>query len=241
MISSPFVEAPRRERTEAPRRERVVDDIVDLVLDGLIHPGRPTSERVIAEQLPAGPSRTPVREALALLVRDGMFDQVPQVGVRLRPVIPDEIDELITIRRPLEVLVVKRLALRHDGVDLSDAAAAAAQAEVAVGHHSMKEFSRGDLLFHCGLARAAKMRAAEVSLRSWISRLRVFGASRALDASNALNEIKIFTSLMHAIESHDPNGAEELMLTSLGLAEERLANEMPVAMMAPPAAAVGAT
>src|SRR6202049_5361459 len=103
MISSPFVEAPRRERTEAPRRERVVDDIVDLVLDGLIHPGRPTSERVIAEQLPAGPSRTPVREALALLVRDGMFDQVPQVGVRLRPVIPDEIDELITIRRPLEV------------------------------------------------------------------------------------------------------------------------------------------
>jgi DNA-binding GntR family transcriptional regulator len=214
-----------------PRRERIVDEVLDLALDGRLKPGTPTSEQQIAAMLPDKPSRTPVREALALLVRDGIFDQFPQRGVQLRPPAPEEISELMALRRPLETLIVKRLALNSVSQDLSPLEIACEEAAHAIRTHSMKDYTRADLHFHCALAQSARMRAAEVSLRSWISRLRLFAVGQPLDVEAAEHDLRIQGRVIDAIRHHDPIAAERQILESLASAETRLVEGLPMAIV----------
>lgn len=66
------------------------------------------SEKELAELMSI--SRTPVREALIELSREGLVEVVPQRGFRLRRLSADEEDEVFQLRALLESFVVQRLA-----------------------------------------------------------------------------------------------------------------------------------
>jgi DNA-binding GntR family transcriptional regulator len=210
-----------------PRREKYVDAIIDLALDGELVPGTIRSEKTIAEavaQVGGGqspPSRTPIREALALLVRDGVFDQEPQRGVMLRPLTADEVDPLMATRRGLEVFVARRLAVAPDK-HLGEATTARDRACKALEADDRKAYEYADLLFHCGLARGAGMRAAEGTLRGVLSRLRLFGAGHSLDYALAQAEVHAFSGVLQAIERSDPEEADARMITCIDYAHERV-------------------
>ena len=55
------------------------------------------------------------------------------------------------------------------------------KAHVALEAGNRRDYEHADLLFHCGLARGAGMRAAEGTLRGVMSRLRLFGAEHQLN------------------------------------------------------------
>jgi DNA-binding GntR family transcriptional regulator len=210
-----------------PRREKYVDAIIDLALDGDLIAGTIRSEKNIAEAVAHSgggqppPSRTPIREALALLVRDGVFDQEPQRGVMLRPLTADEVDPLMATRRGLEVFVARRLAVASDK-HLGEANTARDRACKALEAEDRKAYEYADLLFHCGLARGASMRAAEGTLRGVLSRLRLFGAGHPLNYELAQAEVHAFDGVLQAIERSDPEEADARMISCLNLAHNRV-------------------
>jgi DNA-binding GntR family transcriptional regulator len=209
-----------------PRREMYVDAIIDLALDGKLQPGIIKSEKTIAEAIAKStgiepPSRTPIREALALLVRDGVFDQEPQRGVTLRPPKADEVDPLMATRRGLEILLARRLAVAQDKA-LDEPSAARDLAYHALEAQDRKGYEHADILFHCGLARGARMRSAEGTLRGIISRLRLFGIGHDLDYESAQAEIHSFDAVLTAINQSDPEAADKSMTRCLELAYDRV-------------------
>jgi DNA-binding GntR family transcriptional regulator len=77
--------------------------------------GSQINDREIAERL--GISRTPVREAILLLQKEGFVEVIPRIGIRVRPLFLEDIRELYDILIALETLAVGLLAARHPTLD----------------------------------------------------------------------------------------------------------------------------
>jgi DNA-binding GntR family transcriptional regulator len=103
-------------------RERAYRKLVDLILSGKLTENTPLSERGLAESLELG--RTPIREAIKDLVREGVLDTHPTRGTFIRPLSLLDLQELYQIRYALEGLAAFLAAERGPSEELISYAAA---------------------------------------------------------------------------------------------------------------------
>jgi DNA-binding GntR family transcriptional regulator len=82
------------------------------ILDGRLAPGEPLRESQLAESL--GTSRTPIREALILLEREGLVQGTPNKGSTVRMYDREELEDLYNIRAALEGHAAREAARRVD-------------------------------------------------------------------------------------------------------------------------------
>jgi DNA-binding GntR family transcriptional regulator len=82
------------------------------ILDGRLAPGESLRETQLAESL--GTSRTPVREALIMLEREGLVQGAPNRGSTVRRFDQDELEDLYNIRAALEGHAARQAAARVD-------------------------------------------------------------------------------------------------------------------------------
>jgi len=86
-------------------RERVYEVIRNDILNGRIPPGERLVENRLAEEIHT--SRTPVREALHMLEREGLLESIPRVGYRVKQIHWDEVEEICEIRAVNETLAAR--------------------------------------------------------------------------------------------------------------------------------------
>ncbi len=91
--------------TRALLREDVGREILHLIHTGELPAGTRVRDSALATKL--GVSRTPVREALLRLSRDGALEAIPGRGFRVRPLEPSEIRDVGTILSTLEPLALR--------------------------------------------------------------------------------------------------------------------------------------
>jgi DNA-binding GntR family transcriptional regulator len=109
--SPPPSRPPRRDLT-AQAYEQLRND----VLDGRIRPEEALFEVHLAERL--GMSRTPVREALKLLVQQGYLEELPSRGYALPRRSLDDLREFFELREVLEAAATRYAALRATPAEL---------------------------------------------------------------------------------------------------------------------------
>ena len=90
--------------------DRIYHDIQDKILYKVWPDGHQVLEQELAEEL--GVSRTPVREALVRLQRDGLIKVTPRHGMRVLPMLPIDVREIYEILSSLESLAVSLAAER---------------------------------------------------------------------------------------------------------------------------------
>jgi DNA-binding GntR family transcriptional regulator len=93
--------------TRAPLRDEVYRQLLDRIHRGDLPAGARVRDADLATQL--GVSRTPVREALLRLVRDGVLDASMGRGFRVRPIDAEEIREVGAVLGALESLALRLL------------------------------------------------------------------------------------------------------------------------------------
>lgn len=168
------------------QRDRVLEGIIDLTISGQIPIGVKTSEIVVAKKL--GVSRTPVREALAILVDRGVASQRPQVGVQINKVDPGEMAELIRMSHVVESLAIEELIAREN---LPIDKVAFPLGYLAVMSHSTKHqtegsidsFLKGESGFHETLTRAGLGATGAKMIALYGLKRRLFQISNPIDAS----------------------------------------------------------
>jgi DNA-binding GntR family transcriptional regulator len=161
--------------------ERVKQDIFDFRM----MPGDRFTESEIAERTQA--SRTPVREALYRLERDGYLEVMFRAGWRVRPFDFRQFEELYDLRVVLEETAVRRICesdLRPQLDGLRSVWMAPAEERAA----DMREVARLDEAFHSALVAAAGNREmsrvhAEVTERIRIIRRLDFTKAPRIDAT----------------------------------------------------------
>lgn len=129
--------------------ELVHATIRGAIIDGSLQPGQVLSQVQLADQL--GVSRTPLREALRMLQREGLVDAEPNRRVRVAGFSVDDMEELYTVRIGLEALAVRLTVPRLDSTDI-----AALEGKMAQMAHfaEEEEYERWEHVhqdFHAGL------------------------------------------------------------------------------------------
>lgn len=89
-------------------------DVFAVLKDRIIRweyaPGHRLTEEGLCEEF--GVSRSPVREALRMLVENSLVDKAPHKGYSVKQLDLREIDELYDVRLALEIYVIERLIQR---------------------------------------------------------------------------------------------------------------------------------
>lgn len=89
-------------------QEQAYRTIKKAIINGDYQPGEKLRESKLAEQL--GISRTPIREALRKLEREGLVTYTPSVGAQVQGLKKESIIELYECRAALEALAAKKAA-----------------------------------------------------------------------------------------------------------------------------------
>ena len=103
-----MVDRPRR----ASAGQLVYAELRRQILDLELTPGERLYEPELSTRLQV--SRTPLREALRLLLAEDLLDQLPTGGMVVRPLSAREIEELYSVRASLEGLMTAEAASRLD-------------------------------------------------------------------------------------------------------------------------------
>ncbi|MFP5417310.1 MAG: GntR family transcriptional regulator [Actinomycetes bacterium] len=104
-------------RTVGSGRERAYDALRAKILTLQFAPGTPLSENDLATAL--GVSRTPVREAILLLTREGLVRVFPKVGTFVSRVDPAQVAEAQFLREAVELASLSSIPLPADPEILS--------------------------------------------------------------------------------------------------------------------------
>ena len=110
-------------------RDRVYLTLREAITTAQLVPGRRLSENELAGQL--GVSRTPIREALALLREERLVAIVPQLGTFVTRVSPGAVADAAFVREALECSAIRLAAERIEGAALSELQANLAAQEQA--------------------------------------------------------------------------------------------------------------
>jgi len=177
------------------------------ISDGDLAPGERLAEARIANRL--GVSRTPVREAFARLVKDGLLCPAPRGGV----VVVDPRDEFIEIfhlREAIEGCAARLAALRATDGEKAGIMALAEQGK-ATAPADVQARARLNEAFHLGVAQAAHApRVAQL-----ISNYQAIFASPLILKSYSLQETGAAKAahmrIARAIQNGDAEAAESAM------------------------------
>lgn len=88
--------------------DRVAEELRRALFDGEVTPGTPLREVALAESM--GVARSTIREALGILVAEGVATRAPNRGVRVTELDPQAVHDVCTARAVLETAGVRRWA-----------------------------------------------------------------------------------------------------------------------------------
>lgn len=205
--------------TELPRdsdqslTEQVFNALKSQILHSQMRPGSVVIEADLADQF--GVSKTPIREALRLLVQDGWIEVMPRRGYLVRPIGLDDLREVYELRRILETGVIREIIERMNGETVAELrrlieeqAAAGASLEASI------DASRN---FHLSLARLTsneRLVRGLATLLDEVERL-LRMLPELVTVMTSSSEIEAHRRLVDALEDHDADLAESLMMAHL--------------------------
>lgn len=159
------VKSPRGEAEDSSgaRLVEAYERIRSAILTGAYRPGARLSQVKISEEL--GLSRTPVREALRLIEKEGLLSSSRGRQVVISPTSMADLDELYTLRIKLDTTTVRATVPELSDADLEEMAACLGDMEAHEAPSQFAEFDQAHRQFHAIAIRSAGPRHCEFSAR----------------------------------------------------------------------------
>ncbi|MEI2414725.1 GntR family transcriptional regulator [Orrella sp. JC864] len=127
--------------------EQAYQQLRRRILDNAWAPGYQALEQEIAQML--GMSRTPVREALIMLQREGLVKVIPRRGMRVLPMSPADMREIYQVLTALECMAVEIVARRGASEsELQALEAATGDMAAALAADDLQAWADADARFH---------------------------------------------------------------------------------------------
>lgn len=196
------------------QRDDVIARLREKLLRGDIRPGVTFSENELAEEF--GTSRTPVREAVAILAHEGLLQQIPQVGVVVRELTPTEIEELVRVRIAVERLVAAAMCERRPADGLRRMGELLEGMHAAATRSDKVAFLDADAEFHCCAAESIGYTLSAGVLRSIRDRIRILGLGAIERDEHMRTVLEEHEAILVAIREGEPKlaaHAAEMHLT----------------------------
>jgi DNA-binding GntR family transcriptional regulator len=148
------VNAPPRMQSMGRLSERLRESIEEEIATGILLPGTRLDEAELAKRFNV--SRTPIREALSLLLGEGLIDTRPGRGTVVAEVSPARLIEMFEVMAELEAMCARLAARRLADVDLAALEAAHGECEEAARSRDPDAYFYANERFHFALYTASQ-------------------------------------------------------------------------------------
>jgi DNA-binding GntR family transcriptional regulator len=194
------------DRRSTRLRELTYQAIKDSILLGIIGVNAPLAEERLAEVLEV--SRTPVREALALLEHEGLLEAIPYKGLFVKEISVKDFLEMYEAVELIEPELARRAALLAQAPEIEVMTQTLQQAEQYIpdkpGRHLMAcrtfQLQLGDTAQHAYLTQLL------VSIEER-SDLYLISRWESLPSGNMLAAVRDRQAILSAVARHDPDAA----------------------------------
>ena len=187
------------------------------ILSGEFPSGSVLAEEELAEAL--GSSRTPVRHALSLLLKEGLLEVGARRQLLVRGFTPDHRREIAMLREALEVVAVRQASSVISDDDLDQLRLLVLRQRRVAAAADQEAFLELDEGFHLKIAEAANLPI----LYGLLSQLRGFVRVARLDVDRPPAVLAEVTgehdSIIDALERHDAEAAVAALLAHLNKTE----------------------
>jgi DNA-binding GntR family transcriptional regulator len=175
-------------------------------------------ERQLASDL--GISRTPVREAMAQLEREGFVRSVPRRGIYVVRKTRAEVIELITAWAALESMAARLITQNATDEEIATLREMFAKFENGELHARLDEYSEVNIEFHQSIIRLSRNRVLIDLAENLFTHMRMIRRKTIGEEDRADRSIRDHMNIIKAIEARDTERAEDLVRNhALGLAE----------------------
>lgn len=200
--------------TKSLEKEKAYSRLLDAILRGDIAVGLPLSERRLSESLGIG--RTPVREAIKDLVREGVLEAHATRGTFVRQLTLLDVQEIYQVRYAIEGLAAFLAAERGPTKELSDYGPAFHEALANPDTSKAAEvFDQGGE-FHLEIFRCAGNHNLLEIYRPIRLRFRVaLGMPRHHDPDRVFESTREHLEILQAIQARDGELAQKLICDHL--------------------------
>ena len=216
----PRVAVPPLEDTStfADRAYAALKDVI-LSLDIYEQPGEVRlDERQLASDL--GVSRTPVREAMAQLEREGFVRSVPRRGIYVVRKTKAEVIELITAWAALESMAARLITQTASDEEIATLRKMFARFDNGELHARLDEYSEVNIEFHQSIIRMSRNRMLNDLAENLFTHMRMIRRKTIGEEDRADRSIRDHLNIIQALEARDTERAEDLVRNhALGLAE----------------------
>lgn len=190
--------------------ERVYSYLRSAIVSGNLPPEGRLVEEVIARKL--GVSRTPVREALHKLEREGLIEYFQNRGFAVPGETEGHIAEIFEIRAILEGYILRIACERTTDVLLSELRALLKEGERCLAESQIEELHRINTLFHDRILQQvsgrARLKTLVRDLREYVLRYR---AATLRSPGGAERTVEGHARIILALETGDPDLCERIM------------------------------
>ena len=175
-------------------------------------------ERQLAEDF--GVSRTPVREAMAQLEREGFVRSVPRRGVYIVRKTKTEVIEMITAWAALESMAARLITQNASDDEIASLRSMFATFEDGEVRAHLDEYSEVNIEFHQSIIRMSANSVLIALAENLFTHMRMIRMKTIGETDRADRSIRDHMSIIEALEARDTVRAEDLVRShALGLAE----------------------
>lgn len=191
--------------------QRAYQSLRKAIRDGAIVHGVLYSEKDLADRL--GISRTPVREALIELAREGLVTIAPQRGFQLHRLSHAEQEEVFELRLAIDTFVVEKLAKSAGAEDVAKLREAIENQRAAGGEQTTALLA--DEQFHLLFPKLLGLERTHGMVSTLRGAMWLLGAN-AFRAPHRTEEVlEEHAAIVDAIEAHDPEAAARAVRTHI--------------------------
>jgi DNA-binding GntR family transcriptional regulator len=230
---------PRRASSVGPDKDlapkhlsqKVTQAIRDRILNWEYPPGQHLGERILCNEF--GASRVPVREALNVLVEQGLVERVPNQGCYVRQPDLKGVHQLYDLRLALELFIVE--ALSRTSIPAAFLQGQRSYWEPLLSLSSAVTVSRDELIaadetFHTGLAKAFDNTYICDALSDLYERLRFVRLRVPTTAERVQATAAEHLKILEAIEGKDIEGAKGALLKNINEARNKVEAALTLAL-----------
>jgi len=204
-------------------KDKAYNAIKSAILSLKLKPGDPLVESDLAQQL--GISKTPVRDALLELEREGFVIKISFKGAYVSEVTLKDICEVFQLRAVLEGLAARLAAPLFSAEELEEAEKIIAAAEAALAEGDIMLCSEHGRRFHNLIINKADNQRLQPIIRNLDEHLQRFRLLSDQINGRLNKSLKQHRKVLEALRGKDPIAAEEAMRGHLSSVLQDLSGE----------------
>lgn len=200
--------------------ERIAAHLRRAILRGALPPGAPIKERDHAAEL--GVSRTPMREAIRQLAKEGLVDLRPARSPIVTRLSPREVADQVAVLLALETLAAELACAHASEDDLRDLHAIHDRIGALYDQADPLDLFEIDMAFHSAIARASQNRALAETHHGYLARLWRVRFLSARQARNRARVVAQHEAILAALTARDTAAARQAVAAHLGNLAENI-------------------